>query len=542
MTRYPNVAMPDVQTDAAGLARIGNVDVKTVLTVRAAKSGWQMTDRTFGDWLPGRLVSWTLQPATLTSGTIVDAVSHQPLSGGDILLASQSEASAEVPSTYAPDRAPVLGHGDSRGNFKLDNLNLDYSYNVYVKAPGYPFTVLPIQPGDRGVQLSLHRGLRISGRILDPNGLLKKEYPPVQIRCDILISPNPRYGTTYSLYQTFTKLGSVIPFSFHDLPSRNEASAQFLVGKHWFSVPLDHDVDDFVIDLGKLPATNETPPSAISRTVEITLTAGKDRPAPAGNLNVLYYYNGSDPKVHSFLVQKSIPLVNGKATAQFPMPNKLTPNPNGLVGYWFKEQEFDVAAAAGSAIKTVEVIPAGTIHGSVTAVASLRDKLFACSPILIKAPPGLEGMNLRLNYVQHQGSDRYLTLPLPFGGIYSVVLNQGSGTYTVSPPIAIDAEHPIVACDLREVADEFIKGRFVDESNKPISLRAVSLVYHPTGLCSFGDMVTRTARDGTFTIPSVNLHVPGYYEVQLSEAEWAENSVRIDVHTPQPLNLITHRK
>jgi beta-lactamase regulating signal transducer with metallopeptidase domain len=343
MTRYPNVAMPEVKTGADGVARIGNVDAKTVLTVQAAKPGWQTTDRVFGDWLPDQTVSWTLRPATLTSGTFVDAVTHQPLSNADILLASQSGAGAAAPSTYDPDSAPVLGHGDGHGHFKLDNLNPAYTYNIYVKAPGYPFTVLPIQPGDRGI--------RISGRILDPKGLLTEAYPPVQIRCDIFISPNPQYGTSYSLYQKFTKLSPVLPFSFGDLPLTTEAtspfssqSAEFLVNGNWYKVPLDHDVDDFVIDLSKPPPTSESQSSLPSRSVEITLVTGKDRPVPTGSLNVLYYLGGNAVKNQSYLVQKSISLVNGKAIAQFPVPNELTPNPDGLVGYWFKEQSFDLSA------------------------------------------------------------------------------------------------------------------------------------------------------------------------------------------------------
>jgi hypothetical protein len=549
MTRFPNVAMPDVYTDQKGGAMIGNVDAKTVLTIRAAKPGWQMTDRTIGDWLPDHVVSWTLQPATLTSGTIVDAISHLPLAGADILLASQSGAGSSAPSTYSPDNAPVLGHGDNHGNFQLDNLNPDYSYNVYVKAPGYPFTVVPIQPGDQGTRLALHRGLRISGRVLDPKGLLKNAYPPVQIRCDISISPNPQYGTSYTLYQKFPKLGPVLPFSFGDLPSKNEVSAQFfspsaqfLVNGNWYTVPLEHNVDDFVIDLSKSPPKVESQPPLPSRAVEITLTAGKDGPVPVGNLNVLYYWKGNDPKVRSFLVQKSIPLVNGKATAQFPTPNQLTPNPSGLVGYWFKEQVFDLSAGTGASIKTIEVIPAGAIHGKVTAEADLRDKLFTCSAILIKAPPGLDKMNLGLDYVPLQGAGRYLTVPLPLGGIYSVLLQQGSSTYTVSPPITIDSEHPIVGCDLHEEADNAIRGKFVDASNKPISLESVTLTYHPTSLCFFSNVATRTARDGTFTIPNVNFDVPGYYDLQLDSTNWTQNEMHLDGQTAQPLTLVARHK
>jgi hypothetical protein len=135
-----------------------------------------------------------------------------------------------------------------------------------------------------------------------------------------------------------------------------------------------------------------------------------------------------------------------------------------------------------------------------------------------------------------------LTVPLPLGGIYSVLLQQGSSTYTVSPPITIDSEHPIVGCDLHEEADNAIRGKFVDASNKPISLESVTLTYHPTSLCFFSNVATRTARDGTFTIPNVNFDVPGYYDLQLDSTNWTQNEMHLDGQTAQPLTLVARHK
>jgi hypothetical protein len=277
--------------------------------------------------------------------------------------------------------------------------------------------------------------------------------------------------------------------------------------------------------------------------VEITLVTGKDRPVPTGSLNVLYYLGGNAVKNQSYLVQKSISLVNGKAIAQFPVPNELTPNPDGLVGYWFKEQSFDLSAGKNPLDQKIEVMPAGVIHGRVTAEVDLRDKLFTYSTLLIQAPPELKRMlSLDPNDVPRQGSDHYLTTPLPFGGVYSVLLQQGASTYTVSPPIAIDAAHPVVTCDLHQVADSVIRGKFMDPDNGPIGLESVSLIYHPTSLCSFSNVAARTARDGSFTIPNVNLKVPGYYEIQLDSVHWTQNDFHIKGSAWAPFKLTAQRK
>jgi hypothetical protein len=276
--------------------------------------------------------------------------------------------------------------------------------------------------------------------------------------------------------------------------------------------------------------------------VEITLTAGRDRAVPSGSLNILYSLYGNGAENESPLVQKSIPIVNGKATADFPVPNKLIANPTGLVGYWFKEQEFDLPAEPTPLAKIIEVTPAGAIHGRVTAEVGLRDKLFTVTSILIKAPRGMDHMNLSQDYVQRKGSDRYLTSSLPLGGIYAVLLKQGTSTYTVSPPIALDLAHPVATCDLHEIADSVIRGKFVDANKRPVALESVSLTYHPTDLCSFSNVAARTERDGTFTIPNMNFHVPGHYELQLDAAKWAPNTVLIDGKTQQPITIMAHRR
>jgi beta-lactamase regulating signal transducer with metallopeptidase domain len=544
MTRYPTVGMPSVETNGDGQATLGNVQANIVLTVSAAKEGWQTTENSFGDWSPDHVVSWTLYPAALTSGIILDRTTHRPVPDATISLASQNGPDPSGPQNYDPRNAPLLDHGDEHGNFKIDTLNSGYTYNVYVKAPGYPFTVFPIQPGDHNNRLALSPGLRVSGRILDPKGLLKKAHPPVQIRCSICISPSEQNSTEYSLFQTFPQLGTVIPFSFSDLPSdplvfpgSPPNQFEFLVNGNWYKLQLTHDVDNFVIDLGKPPPSDDREAPLQTRPVKITLVAGKDSPAPGGDLNIQYDFYGDTPKVQNFLVQKSIVLANGEATGSFPAPNRLYVKPNGLVGYWFKEQSFELPAGAIPVTKTIEVIPAGAIHGQVTGESNLRDKLFTSSPILIKAAPGLEGTNVGGNYVPAEGSDRYVTGPLPFGGVYAVVLQQGMSSYTVSPPIRIDAAHPIVDCDLHEVAERTLRGKFVDANQKPIGLESIFLTYVPNEHCSFSTLAARTAVDGTFTISNLNFNVPGHYELQLQSPSWTQNSVHIDGRSLQPITI-----
>ena len=135
----------------------------------------------------------------------------------------------------------------------------------------------------------------------------------------------------------------------------------------------------------------------------------------------------------------------------------------------------------------------------------------------------------------------YLTTSLPFGGTYGVLLRPNSGAnFAASPPFTIDAEHPIIDCDIRRAAGQTLRGRFLDENNHPIGQAAIALGYWPPTTVGWNQSadVGMTARDGSFAIPHVNFDVPGYYELQLNASKWTQNSVHIEGHTPQPITLI----
>jgi beta-lactamase regulating signal transducer with metallopeptidase domain len=552
MTRYPEVGVHGVQTDANGEAVVGNVDASTVLSVNASKAGWQPSEKILGDWAPDQVISWTMEAAIITRGTIVSQTDSKPVSGAILSLASRSDPAG--PITYNPLEAPVVGRGNENGHFTLDDLNPNTSYTIYVKAPGHPYAVFPIQPGDQNVRLSLPRGFHVNGRILNPHGLMEKAFAryrmPPEIFCDLSVEVLPSQSWGYMLGRPLPKLGPVISFSFDDLPrGRADFSISNLLGSHGYSqrylYNVDHDVDDYVIDLSKAPSppADVTPPARPQRVVEITLVAEKDHPIPTGHLDMQYWLYGDGPGVSSPVPMKNYPIVNGIVKDSFSTPNKLTPNSDDLPGYWFKEEAFDVPVGSEPFRKTIEVTLAGAIHGRVTSEAVLRDKLFTCTPIVIKPPLALEGVDLNPRYAQPQGSDRYVTHPLPFGGIYAIVLQQGPSTYVVSPSISIDTEHPIVNLDLHLAGHDNLRGKFVDENNRPIALKEVNLTYKPNEETSLAPSIAaRTALDGTFAIPNMNFDVPGTYEVQLEGDDWEKTKVRINGRTSQPVIISVHRK
>jgi hypothetical protein len=86
-------------------------------------------------------------------------------------------------------------------------------------------------------------------------------------------------------------------------------------------------------------------------------------------------------------------------------------------------------------------------------------------------------------------------------------------------------------------AHDEIKGRFVDEENKPVPYQQVLLIYHPAEQNSFTSVAAMTGNDGAFSITSINFDVPGYYEVQIYGDVWKKNEVRINSQSPQPVQV-----
>jgi beta-lactamase regulating signal transducer with metallopeptidase domain len=544
---FASIKIPEMRTDANGEAVVKHVEADTLLALSAEKLGWQYAEKTLGNWKPDQVAIWQLMPATPVLGTVIDKETRQPVPDAEIRLASRTRGDPVlVPDGYRPltetttttynaydiPPPPMLAHTDSQGRFRLDTLNDDDICWVYVSAPDHTMTSLPVKNGDSDLKVELDRGLSLKGRILDPDGILRTLNQPLMIRADLMIQTNEHLRTGYRVAVPVTQRGPELTFSFTGLP-KGKTKLQVSYGPSC-DLNLQKDMDDFVMDLSAAAQKKTTQPI---RTVQILLDPGPGH-APAFG------------QIHVESLSELSTVVNGQVTLSVPTPGDVTVNPDGLIGYWFLRQDFKVPSGDQPFLKTIPLFPAGAIRGKITADPSVRDQAFSCIAVVVNRPKPLEYGGGGVMALMGDGAalipqNTYLTASLPFGGTYAVLLCPNSGAnFAASPPFTIDAEHPIIDYDMRRVAGQTLRGRFLDENNQPIGLAHIALVYWPPTTLGWNQSadVGMTARDGTFAIPQVNLDVPGYYEVQLYAPKWAQNSVHIDRHTPQPLTLIARHQ
>jgi beta-lactamase regulating signal transducer with metallopeptidase domain len=551
-----NVSMPPVQTDVNGFASFGNVEANAEIHLVASKPGWQMAEQVVSQWSEKTPLVWKLEAAKSTSGVVIDQVTRKPIAGAEIILAARR---AEVDSQYqvfAPENGQVLGHTDSSGRFNLENLSKNYDWRIYVQATGFPVGVFPIEYGDHDRICEMPPGLHIRGKILDPKGILtaKKVYHPAVIQAIYTIQATPNSGIGKNKELTLTKLGAEIPFSFDNLPAGGVGiivTVYYEGGLKEYRIDfnLEKNIDNYVFDLANRPTEqffNEPDPRP-SRAVEITLKT-PDGTGPTGSLVSSYGTTMDRGEVCTSFTPKVLPITAGKATADFPVPTKLELNPALLIGYWFAPESFDVPAGTGAFTHTVNVLPAGVIHGHITLPARLKEEHPSAAVILIKPPAGVsEGALYGGTDVKLSANNDFVTTPLPLGGTYAVLLN-AAPSYFMSAPVSLDAQHPLVAQDIdATAAPDPLTGKFVDEANKPIAHQEVMLTYHPTEHQSASFYAATTDGDGAFTISNMNFAVPGNYEVQLfgkdwQSSDWEKSKIRIDGHTPLPVIISVHHQ
>lgn len=540
--KWIGLAMPPVTTDAGGTATFGNVEADSAIHLTALKPGWQMINWTVSQWSGPEPAVRVLQPALPTSGVAIDRVTRKPVPGVTIILAGRHGPGSANSMSYDPAAGSVLGHGDGNGHFELTSLNNDFSYRIYIEAPGHAMSSFAIQSGDRNKVFEIPVGLHVHGKILDPEGRLSRLGHPVEIRCDYTIQAmGPESPAQFEFGQSkshpLSKLGPEIPFAFEDLP---KGRVEFFLDRQWYTLDLKKNVDDFIIDLGSKSAPALSPPGTTStRTIDIAIKTAAGQVAPTGALDIKYLDLDAGPHAYNY---KTVPIENGLAEVKLLVPTEVTLSPEEVNGYWLPDETFNVPIGTGPYTHALNAFPAGVIHGAVIADPAMKARPFLVQPIILENPPGLENPNLRFaGHASQTLSDHYVTTSLPLGGTYAAVL-YSSPSYFVSPPALVDDEHPLVVRDMNLVAKDSITGKLVDENNQPLGFQQVSLTYHPTEHMAFSGEGTMTGRDGTFTIDRMNLNVPGNYELQLSSDTWERTTIRIDRHTPQPVLITLHHR
>ncbi len=524
---------PEQRSGPDGMVSLGEVLKDSNLGLTFTKPGGPILSHTFTNWSKDEIASVVMPKPVPVTGIIIDEQTGAPIAGAKLSLACER---CPHPDGYEYRRySNILAYSDSKGHFEIDSFSKDYTdFYVYVQAPDHQLMSFPIFFGEQAQPLALKRGFYFRGEIRDPQHLLTQSGMAIICTSTCKIGQNGANTGHWQIKRL--SLGQpVTAFSFNNLPegeltlSVGEGKSQeqiLLNGKSQLKIPLEKDIDDYVINLG-LPNT--------PCVVEVRFDTGSGQPPPEGSL-----------QVHSLSNLESVPIRGGRAVISVPAPNELTLDTDDLVGYWFREQTIPVKSDAKTLTHTLTCLPAGVIRGKVTTDTKLNDTQFFTDVLVVKSTPGLEGaiLNSRVGKLRKKPMELYVTNPLPFGGTYQVVLHNDAN-FVVSPPIKIDAEHPVVDYNLHRVSGTTVQGRLVDETGKPVVSEYMEVIYEPQSDQRYnsGDLI-RTKDDGTFSIPNVNFDVPGIYKIGLGldPTKWDQTEYSVDRTTVQPLVITVHRK
>ncbi len=537
---YCENSMPSVITDTQGRAIFGNVEANSEIRLSAFKSGWQMATCTVSQWNRQTPFVFKLTPARLTIGRVLDRASHRSIEGADIILAAR-RATGDSYAAFDPESGQLLGRSSENGRFTLYSLAQNPGYYIYVRALRYPIQSFPISYGEQDRVCELESGIDLRGRILDPKGLLKLEKYPINLEARYTLQATPFNGFGQEKRQTLAKLGAEIPFEFDNLPQGpiEISFANYGLENYRYSIDLQKNIDDYVINLNDTPPLNYRNPVDTRTLSNLNVSLKNDSDVVSGILDGEYSSKAENEKWNT---SQSAIISAGKATFSLPVPTTVGLYPDHLIGYWFAPQTFDLTEAKDSS-RSISVLKAGVIHGKVNLSPQFTNQFLSIIPVVIQPPPGIVIKNLTSGTVKEvSAKSDYLTQPLPFGGIYAVIILDASPSYFITSPAQLDAEHPIAVRDfVLQPPPSTIEGQFIDENDKPVSYREVMLTYHPTGSDYFMSHCATTNVDGKFIIAGVNFDLPGYYEVQIYGHDYKSTNLRIDSHTKQPIVIVLHR-
>jgi beta-lactamase regulating signal transducer with metallopeptidase domain len=507
----PNKVSSTWATDEHGVAFLENVDARTVIDLSSTKAGFQDDHKTFNHLAPDVPVTWTLRRAVPTTNQVVDASTGMPLAGVKVQLASLHPTYL---ASSPDDDANILAVTDAAGQFTLDTLNPTWNYRVFLKSIDHALVAVAVTSGKNSV-FRLQRGFRVAGTV---HGL-----PPgdATLRCRSYVPIGSTLLTFSKQNQVLRGDGDARAFAFDHLPA---GDVTLSIGERSLKIKLQ--ADKLNVQFDATIAANS------HRHVVVHFrTPGSEAP-PTGSLTAAFEPSGV----------KLIALHDGSAEFDVVTPDKVDLAPGGLIGYWFAEQTLEVATAPAPFELTLDVIPAGAIHGRwlESDGSIVRNASIWCLVTDPAKSVGRASLGLDVETMRPVRDAAFTLTPLPLGGSYSVVVSHDLN-FVQSSPIAITADAPLANLELRRKPGVDIEVQVVDVTGASIPGVSVYLEYIPSSSHSFSSLAGTTDGVGKFTLRDINFNVPGRYEIRTQKDEWRPRKVALTRWTATPVVITVER-
>ena len=472
------------------------------------KVGFQPLEGFVQPVAPRQPITFTLTHAKPLRGVVVSA-NGQPVAGAELRLFVRFTlvGSGESTCSYS-ESGPVLAVTDSQGQFVLNQLNDDASYELLISTKsGQRQLAHNVVSGRSDLRIELGPELTISGTIRgDLVRLTKEGGKPVIGWGESVSFPGHNFSSGIGGTTPVEPVKGGGKFTIRGLlPGEVTIHAgDILLGA---KVELAKPHQEVTIDLTK-PA-----PPYPKRPVVLRFATPDGTVPPEGTIQIRLAKDGENYTYGDTLVSLQ------KGVAQFDAyaPGGLSYEPKGLVGYWFETVWTRVEPGKGPQTITVPVLPAGAVAGQVLGAdgkpASENVTISATGEL--KIPHGTRSGGFGGDGIKPDASGRFFLGPLPLGGTY-VVKAQRRHTVQIVPPPLLDAAHPTRKLTLRLPPTTAAEGVVLDPEGQPIARLAVTLEFLSDGdspatrhSCGWNDGL-KTDHEGRFRISDLGVGVGKY--------------------------------
>ncbi len=480
--------------DAKGVATIPHAVAKPY-HLSANAPGFQPLDLVKMTLSPEETRMLKLTHARPTRGVAVDA-QGRPVAGAEVRLFLQRR---EGSTGSFGDKGPLLTTTDEHGRFVLDSLRDRASYVLFVDSKTGGRGISPtLQAGQDGIRVTVAPKFTIRGTIKPkPDEKGKVSFPAAVHLAQSI--PTEVQGFQSHGTGRLVQVDAQGHFTITDLLP---CETRIEVGDRVFPVKLDRPETSVTIDLSRPASAPQTP----TRRVVLRVATPDGATPPSGSISVSASGAAGGPP----LVNDEVPLRDGRAIFDAPVPGRVSYQSRSLVGYWFKDGDAEVGPGEGETLIEIPAVPAGAIAGQVLGADGRPLAIgvdLSCRTV--ESAPGLQGEVFIKNNIRVDAQGRFFVSPLPLGGAYAVSATRGHNRQ-VSPPIRLDGSRPTERITLRLARDAVAAGSVVGPDGRPLAGVPVGLeLVHPTAGGSWGPP-TPTDEDGRFRFDDLNPELDGY--------------------------------
>jgi hypothetical protein len=571
-------SLPETTSDVHGRITISNLRANQSLMLAAAHARHLIDDLAIPPATNDRVVRWKLKSALpATRGRVIDALTQQPIPTARIQGQSypdHDEGRVDVQKWLSPSV-------NSDGSFVVTSINPAWRTTLQITAPGYVSVPVQIRTGGESpdqppVTYALVRGLRISGKITDPNGLLAgARYVYLSCRhgqhspyssTDVVSIHS--HGNTYDLrrpgyaelesYNQPTPIPATIPFSIGELPA----------GPVTLSLSIySPQILPSIFGSSTSPALlmGEAPSARVSANLTLELAADRDEvviyagpPPDAPLVDVVFIVpSGQMAAEGELLVEHTtkqqmgcfrmgvdsarFPVKNGHALVRLPSAGWISLHDTFLNGYRFApnrqktsmrvdgpRQEIVVELVPAASLDVKVILPPATVAPELHAeTADIRYELLSLHN-KSDAPARWYKHNSQTYVLRTDGETRIHALPphqtyriLAWSGAYFATSDEVT-LATAPSPLAVHFTAGVV-----------LQGRITDSEDRPVAALPLRLECNNQTI-----ELGSTDANGGFVIPhfNPNLFFPQWLRIP-SHSEHRPADILLNQQTPLELGV-----